>query len=318
MKNFFDNQNLTRIAWKWKTHLLIVGIVTIIAAAVFSGPTFITPLYKSTARLYPTNLQTMSEESESEQLLEIINSQDIKWRMIDAFNLDKVYKVDRNDPHYHAYILNEFNDHVSFKKTEYETVEVTVMDEDPVRASNMCDSLITFYNQKVGHLHSLKYWEVVHIAVKFMKKINKQLDTLMVDIDGMREKYGLLDYTTQAKEVTRGYMKELSDNKENTAGGRKIESLIHNLESKGGEYQLKAAMMSTLVHQRDSLKKIYDNSYADATKHITYSHRVQNPIPADKKAYPVRWLILLLSLVATEFLAILTILIIEGVKSTKQ
>ena len=318
MKNFFDNQNLIRIAWKWKIHLLVIGIVAIIAAAVFSGPAFITPLYKSTARLYPTNLYTMSEESESEQMLEIINSQDIKWRLIDAFNLDQVYKVNRDDPHYHAYILNEFNDHISFKKTEYETVEITVLDEDPVRAKNMCDSLITFYNQEVGHLHSLKYWEVVRIAKKYMKEVNYQIDTLMTNMNHLREKYGLLDYSTQVKEVTRGYMKELAENKQNSAGGRKIEKLIDNLKSKGGEYQLKEHMLKTLVNQRDSLKIVYDNSYSDATKKITYSHRVQNPIPADKKTYPVRWLIVLISLIATEFFALLVIFGVEGLKSSKQ
>lgn len=315
MKNFFDNQNLVRIAWKWRLHLIIVGIVTVIASVIFSGPTFITPLFKSTARLYPTNLSTMSEESESEQLLEIINSQDIKWRMIDAFNLDKVYKVDRNDPHFHAYILNEFNDHVSFKKTEYETVEISVLDEDPVRAKNMCDSLITFYNQEVGHLHSLKYWEVVHISEKDMKKIDYQIDTLLTAMNTLRSKYQILDYKTQVKEVTRGYMKELVENRGNTSGGKKIEKLLDNLESKGGEYQLMTSMMKTLTFQRDSLKMAYDWALSNATKHITYSHRVQNPIPADKKDYPVRWLIMLISLVAAEFLALVIIFSIEGFKS---
>ena len=37
-----------------------------------------------------------SEESQSEQLLEIINSLDIKLRIIDAFNLSEVYKIKKD------------------------------------------------------------------------------------------------------------------------------------------------------------------------------------------------------------------------------
>lgn len=317
MKNFFDNQGLFVIVWKWKLHLLLVGVVTIIAAAIFSSSTFITPRYKSTARIYPVNLSRLSDESKSEQMEEIINSQDIKLRMIKAFRLDTVYHISKDDPHYLSYILNEFNDWVSFKKTEYETVEITVLDENPKRAADMCDSVITFYDQKVGEMHRLKYFEVVKISQKGMNEINYQIDTLLTRMNQVREKYQILDYDNQVKEVTRGYMTELAENKSNTPGGRKIEQIVDNLEKKGGEYQLMSNMMNTLTNQRDSLKRIYFNSLSDAEKRITYSHRVQNSIPADKKSYPVRWLIVLLSVIATEFLAMLTIFGIEGIKPSK-
>ena len=122
MTNFFDNQNILEIIWKWKKHLIVVGILAIVVSVIFSSPMFIQPKFKSTARIYPSfNIYTFSDESESEQMLEFINSQDIKFRVIDAFNLSEVYKISKNDPMYQTFILAEFNDNVSFKKTEYET-----------------------------------------------------------------------------------------------------------------------------------------------------------------------------------------------------
>ncbi|MDD4144560.1 MAG: Wzz/FepE/Etk N-terminal domain-containing protein, partial [Prolixibacteraceae bacterium] len=105
MNDFFDNQRILQLIWNRKYHFIITGIIAIIISAVFSGPAFIKPKFKSTARVYPTNLWPLSEESESEQMLEIMNSKDIKIKMCEAFELDKVYRLNKKDPHYMTYLM---------------------------------------------------------------------------------------------------------------------------------------------------------------------------------------------------------------------
>ncbi|MFW5832193.1 MAG: Wzz/FepE/Etk N-terminal domain-containing protein, partial [Prolixibacteraceae bacterium] len=61
MNNFFDNQRIFEIIWKRKFHFITIGTVAVLLAAIYSGPAFIKPKYKSTARIYPTNLGEMSE-----------------------------------------------------------------------------------------------------------------------------------------------------------------------------------------------------------------------------------------------------------------
>ena len=64
MTNFFDNQHLIEIIWKWKKHLIAVAILAIVISAIFSSSTFIKPKFKSTARIYPSkNIYVFSEES---------------------------------------------------------------------------------------------------------------------------------------------------------------------------------------------------------------------------------------------------------------
>ena len=65
MNNFFDNQRILTLIWKRKFHFIIVGVIAVILWAIFSGPTFIKPKFKSTARIYPSNISEMSEESEN-------------------------------------------------------------------------------------------------------------------------------------------------------------------------------------------------------------------------------------------------------------
>lgn len=316
MTNFFDNQSLLEIIWKWKKHLIIVGVLAVLFSAIFSSSVFIQPKYKSTARIYPSfNIYTFSDESESEQLLEFINSQDIKFRVIDAFNLSDVYKISKSDPLYQTYILAEFNDNVSFKKTEYETIEITVLDVDPKRACAMCDSIVSFLDDKIRSVHKIKFEEVVKIASKDLKSLDHEIDSIRAKMDVLRKEYKILDYESQAKEVTRGMVNVLSEQKKNTSGGKELQEWMKNLSEKGGEYEILANIQKTSLVERDSIKKVYDQALSNSKKKINYGQLVQNPVPADKKAYPVRWLIVLASTLSALFVAMLFILVLENRKN---
>lgn len=315
MINFFDNQNLLDIVLKWKKHILIVGVLAVLFSSIFSSSVFIKPKFKSTARIYPSfNIYTFSDESESEQLLEFINSQDIKFKVIDAFNLSEVYHISKSDPLYQTYILNEFNDNVKFKKTEYETVEISVLDVDPKRACAICDSIISFLDAKIRSVHKIKYEEVVKIATKDLKKIDHEIDSLNTQLNILRKDYKILDYETQAEQITKGMVKVLAEQKKNSAGGKELQEWMKNLSEKGGEYEIMANLQKTCLEERDSIKKVYDQALSNSRKVINYGQRVQNPVPADKKSYPIRWLIVLISTFASLFIALLVILVLENNK----
>ncbi len=305
MNDFFDNQQIFLLIRKHFLHFVIIGVVAVVLSAIFSGPAFITPKYKSSARMYPVNLATMSTESESEQMLEIINSNDIKFRMFDAFRLDEVYEFDKNEPSYLTYMLGEYNSHVSTNKTEFETVEISVMDKDPQRAAAMCDSIISFYNEKVREMHTVKNWEMVQILQNNMKLRIAERDSLHEVLKLQREQYRILDFPLQVREVTRGYMEALSAGRDNTPGGREIKQLYENLSNKGGDAYMAETHFRKLNSTIDSLKFLYDINISEATKHITYCFVVEKPIPADKKAYPVRWMIVAVFTLASLFMALL-------------
>lgn len=316
MTNFFDNQNLLDALWKWKKHLIVVGILAVISSAFFSSSIFIKPKFKSTARIYPSkNIYVFSDESESEQLLEIISAQDIKLRLIDAFDLSKVYKISKNEPQYLTYMMSEFNDNISFKKTEYETVEISVMDTDPQRAAAMCDSIISFLDEKILMMHRIKYVEAANVAKKEINLITHQIDSVRAKMDFMRKEYKILDYGLQTKEITKGMVDILVKQKENTAEGRRIEKWMKDLTENGGEFDNLNKQQLMMTTQIEALKKIYDEAVSGSNKKIIYGQRVQNPIPADKKSYPLRSLIVFISTFAALFAAILVVLFLENKKN---
>jgi capsular polysaccharide biosynthesis protein len=312
MEQFFDLHRIFKTLWKWKVQLLIVTLIAIVAAAVISSPLFIKPKYKSSARIYPVNIAEYSEESESEQLLEFVNSTDLKFRVVDALKLDEVYKISKEDPLYRTYILAEFNKNIGFKKTEYETVEIRALDQDPQRACNIVDTIIHYYNKKIQTVHGQKYLEVADIAKRDLALRQKEVDSLFSRIDSLRKNYGLLDYDAQVEAASMGLYEGLAAKNPNP----KAEKMLENLRQAGGEFLYLQNRLKAREKVIDSLQVEYDWAISHATKEITYSLVVEHPFPSDKKAYPVRWLIVLVSMIAAFAFASLTVLVIEYIRES--
>lgn len=311
MNDFFDNRRILDIIWNRLLHFIIIGVIAVLLSAVFSSPFFITPKFKSSARVYPSNISAISEESETEQMLEIMNSIDIKLKMMVAFNLDEVYKIDKDFPQYMTAMLGEYNKHVAARKTEFETVEIQIMDEEPTRAKLMCDSLIHFYNLKVREMHAAKNWEMVKILKDNLDIRSKERDSIMELLTVNRNNYQILDFQQQVPEITRGYMRALAEGRENSAGMREIRKIYDNMIHKGAETHILENRFVNLVQTIDSLKSLYDINISEAQKEITYSHIVENPLLPDKKAHPVRWIIVAFSLMSALFVALLAFMVLD-------
>jgi len=311
MNNFFDNQRILNLIWKRKFHFIIVGVVAMLLGGIFSGPTFIKPKYRSTARLYPSNISEMSEESRTEQMLEIINSNDVKIKMFNAFNLDEAYGVKKDDPQYLTYMFDIYNKNVKTSKTQYETVEIDVMDFVPQQAADMCDSIIHFYNQKVGQIHKTKTWEMVEILQKQLDKKYVEIDTVATKLNQVRAETGIIDFKNQVPEVTRGYMTALATGRGSAADTKEIKKLYDSMVEKGSDSYWLEKRYNYLINEIDSVNTLYEINLSEFQKNITYSHIVESPFPADKKSYPVRWLIVVFSAFSAVFFALLVFLVLD-------
>lgn len=314
MENFFNNERIFKSLWRWKIHIGISVLAAIVLAAIISSSLFIKPKFKSTGKIYPVNTQIYSKESESEQMLEDIRSVDLKFRLIEAFHLDKVYKISKSDPLYKTYIIDKLNKNTSFKKTEFETVEISVLDENPQRASDMVDSMILYFNQHLQHQHSVKYLEVADIAQRDLTMKNAEIDSLSNLLSTYSKDYNLLDYNAQVEAATTGLMEAAA------RGGdqRPAKEMLENLKQKGIEFNRLHSQLKDFQRVADSLKVQHDWGISHGTKKITYSIVVENPFPADKKSFPVRWLIVMLSALGAFMASIIVVLLIDYVNETNK
>ena len=117
MDNNFNNLSLVQLILKWKWHIIIITVAAAICGAIFSSSMFITPLYKSVAVAYPANISPYSDESETEQMLEIINSRSIMDSIIEKYDLWTDYKIDKNYKFAKTYMINEYRSKIKISKT---------------------------------------------------------------------------------------------------------------------------------------------------------------------------------------------------------
>ena len=311
MKTYYDNSSIAGIILKWWVHIVVIAIVAILLGILFSSPIFITPKYKSYAIAYPHNIAPYSDESETEQMLQLLQSKDIIDSVIKKFDLAKHYKVDSSFKYFYSTIYYEFGQNISITKTPYESVNITVFDKDPVMANDIVLAMIHFYNLKVRKTHNDKYLEVIRMYTPIIDKKQAHIDSLKHQLYLLSTEYGLIDYDAQALEITKGYLRTVMGASSTSINQREVMRLKKNIEEHGGDLIELVESIKNEAQNFSMLRVDYENAVRFYTDELSYANIVTPPYPADKKAYPVRWLIVAFTLIATIFLTIIIILIIE-------
>ncbi len=308
----FNNIGVLIQLFKWKKVLLIVLIVSTILSLFFSSSIFITPMYKSTAYVYPVNLMKFSGESESEQMIQILESFDIRNKIFSDFPLHQHYKIKKSDKNYYTKLNVEYESNVTFSLTQYASVKIEVLDIEAQMASDMVDSIISYFNSKVSDLHKTKIKEVLEGKRLTMLQKGKEIDSLEALLNILRRDFGILDYGVQAERLTEGYIKLLVEQREQQKQLEEVKNQIKNLKEKGGEFLALNSLIWSARNVYNTTKIEFEQALQEYTKKITYVQVVTSPFPADKKAYPKLWLILFLTVFSSELLAIIILGVLEN------
>jgi hypothetical protein len=305
MGDFFASGSLLRLIYRWKYHLTAIVVIAAAAATVFSGEWFIKPKFRSTAVLYPSNLIPYGSETPTEQMLQLLQANDIRNNIIQKYDLAGHYGIDTASAGGYSYLLAEFDDNVIVRKTEYESVKIDVWDTDPDTAAMIARDMIRFLDLKARMLQREKSMEVVQIFRKQLAEKKVEMDSMEAQLKDLRVKYGILDYEAQVKETTKRYLQEVKTG--NKASLAEIDMMLRNLEEKGGEFVAVEEHLKKSRKVYNDIKVEYENALKDITKELTYSNIVVKPVPADKKSYPVRWIIVVGYTASAFFLALLAL-----------
>jgi hypothetical protein len=308
MADVFNHMDLFRLALKYKKPLAVLVLASGLLAFFFSSPLFIPPKFKSSAVIYPSNLIPYGIETPSEQMLQLFQSNVIKDSLIRRHQLSRHYGVDESKTGWKTNLMLEVSENIRVSKTEYEAVEIEVLDTNPDTAYRMMRSMIYFFNKITRNIHKEKSQEVVNIVSRQIMLKQKEIDSISLALKEIKIKYGIIDYKSQAKEAAKEYYRSLGGNPKKTAD---IVVSIRNLEEKGNDF---IALNEQLKSGLDNLYKLkidLDNAVRDVTKELTYTNVIIQPMRPDKKAYPIRWLICSFTMLSTLLGSLIVISIVE-------
>ena len=302
-----SNYHFLKLIIKWRFQFIIVTVAAIIVASIFSSEMFIPAKYKSFAIVYPSNLTPYGHESPAEQMMQLLESADIRNSIIKKFDLCKRYEIDTTAKSGKSSLIATYESNVSISRTQFESVEIKVLDTDPQIACDMVKEIISALNLKARNLQRDKTKEVLVVLTNELNYKQHQLDSINDRLNELRNKYQILDYKAQSKEVLKGYVKSLGNGK----GSKEINEMMKNLEEKGGDYYSSVSVYDELLKGYSVIKLQYDETWKDFNKELTYTNMVTYPSPSDKKAYPIRSLIVLISAVSANMFLFLVLVILD-------
>lgn len=304
MKKYFENDDILWLIWRWKKPLFIILAISTLVATLISSPLFIKPKYKSFVKVYPSNLAKYSEESPSEQMLQFLESDVIRNQLIKEFNLLNHYDIKEDDKHKINKLYDAYNDNINFIKTKYESVEIEVVDISPDTAFLIASRLIGLYNQQVKVIQDAQTKESVNTLKYMLTQKEAQMDSLEKKLNFLSVKYGILDYDLQVESLTAEYYSVLSSNSSDSKKVLTLKTELDHLEEKGGEYKRLNQLLESVRNEYTKIKIDYDIQKKELLRDKTYANVVVNPFKSDKKVYPVRWLIISVSVSITMILSL--------------
>lgn len=307
------------LLWRNRKTFIYIGLITVVISSMVS--LFLTEYYKSSVIIFPARTSSLSlnessvrrgnvsdfgEEQEAEQLLQIINSEVLQERVIERNDLYSHYKIDADGLHARSKIRQLYTSNVSARRTQYNSIDISVIDVDPVKAAAIANSVAEFTDSvKNQMIRQRAQMSLRTIDVEY-NRLQDELNKVIMQLDTF-QKQGVVT------EVERAALVEAFGR----IGGRDITSanqlqkqINANLEF-GDEYDAQKRRREILTDQFLRFQNIKAQYQADARIEIPQKFVVDPAVPADKKSYPVRWLIVFGALMSVLFFTLLLLIFKE-------
>ena len=306
MDNYFDNTSMVQTIIKWKWHIIIITVIAAICGAIFSGSRFITPLYKSEATIYPTHTESYSDETVTEQMLQVLQSQEIMDSVVEKFDLMKHYKIDKSYKYWKTALVGEYRSNVSIARTPYDAVTVKVYDSDPEIAYAMVYEIFDQYCKMYKRILKAQRKEQADFFHSTLEDNEVFIDSLINRLSEIGTEYNVYDVTSQSREVTRAYL--------NNGGGKKLDEMMANLGQYGPEVNKINTLLDYAYENYHKTKYDFERENRYYTIDFSYGNIISAPFASDKKAYPIRWVVVALSAICACFISVLVVYVIENKK----
>jgi capsular polysaccharide biosynthesis protein len=360
-KNYsFDSLSVVEFLYKWRKPLLIVTLLAGIVSIIFTGPTFIKPRFKSTVVFYPATTNSISkallnenaydrsdplafgEEAEAEQLIQILYSDDIQSFIIEKYDLMNHYDIKPNAKFKNTQLAKKFSDNIRFRRTEYSSVEIEVLDTDPEIAAGIANDIAALLDEtknKIQRKQASKALNIVETQYQakreFVNKLNDSLNFFRA--------LGIFDYEVQIDHITdvyvqatsgaaesRAKLKVLRDKKisESDTGIVNNEARLAGYEASSGRLQQQldllgkfggaySSVKEQLEQENEELVKLrqrFDRAKVDVDEVLPVKFVVNSAKVAEKKTYPLRSIIVLLSTFGALLMSLLVLIAVENYK----
>lgn len=327
----FDSTNLLFFLLRYRIPLIGISLAAAIVSAVVS--LMIQEKYLSTVILFPAasnsiskslmtedvtgkqDINAFGEEEQAEQLLQMLNSDEISGYIREKYNLREHYGIDTASKYALTETVKQYEDNVTFKRTEFNSVRIDVLDHD----KNVAAAIANDIAAKLDSVRTRMQHDRAKVGLQIIEKEYLEMQAYMKSMEDSLtaiRKRGLYDFEVEIEQLTKAYYDALA--KGNQGLIKELESKLEIFANYGSAY---LSLTENLEYEREHLALLrakYEETKADASESLTTKFVVNKAWPSEKKAYPIRWLIVVVSTFSAFLLTVLGIIALENLRKFRK
>lgn len=319
-----DNALLRRI-WAWRNPLILSGLIggLISAAATF----LIEPEFQSSVVLFALPQQSIGaqfyeaekredilaygETEDAERLLQILNSDRVRRRIIDKYDLWAHYDIERGEAGAQAAMAKVYAGKVDAALTRYGSIRIDVFDKEPLMARDIANDIANLTDSVSNQLRNDRAMEAFRYAKQSLEQHQKGIERMEDRLADLRRE-GVYDYPVQIEGLNEQYATALAEGQPSRAAN--ILGKMEQLAPFATEFNQLTTKLEDAFEQEAVLKKRFDLNKLDAESQIPAAFVVDRAAVADKKARPIRWLITVMGAVSVALAALVFLLFRDAVR----
>ncbi|RYM33060.1 hypothetical protein ERX46_13495 [Brumimicrobium glaciale] len=298
---------------------IIAGIISIIVSLILPV------LYESNAIVFPTATSTVSfnaqsnakassmdfgEEENAEQLIQILQSSPLRNRIINKFDLAKVYDIDPKEDGYHHKLGKAYEGHIHFERTRFGSINISVLDESPQLAADIANKIVQLIDTVKNDLikeRTVPAFEINRRKLDQLKASQEQLNTEMDSLSQL----GVIDALSRSS-----LFAALNESK--TAEDKAFfkNQIDVNLKY-GSRYDALSDLREFRIEKMTDQEVSYEQAESDAVENFNHKFIVESAVASDKKAKPKRMIIVLVFTLASIILMFIALLIRDRIRTVK-
>ena len=313
------------LAFLFRRRKIVIGFTLLVSIAAYSLSFLITPLFLSTAIVFPSKSSSVSfyesrnvkassmdfgEEDQAEQLVQILQSSRIRDYVVSKYDLLKRYKIDADDPNKMFKLNKAYEGHFSFERTRFGSIKIDVLDEDPKQASEMANAVVYLIDTVKNQMIQERTLPAFEITKRKKDQLDKEIQELLDEMDRL-SKLGVVSLDVRSR-----LFQALVDSKSNTEKeelrnkidvNSKFGSLFDGLERSRNEK----------ISKLEDFKVAYEQAESDASTQFSHKFIVQKAEIADKKDQPKRLILTIIAAIGSFVFIVFCLLIIERYRELK-
>ena len=327
VNNAFD---LVRYAWGKKWILIALSSIALVASIIVS--LLITPRFKSGVVLFPAasvslskslvetssistdnrDILSFGEDEESERMLQILHSNQIKDHIVRKFDLMAHYEIDLSEAFPYTKLDNKYKSNIKFRRTEFMSIEIEVLDTDPEMAADIANEIAAYVDSTIHNMQWERAAEAFNIVEKEYLNAQHEIKLISDSLQKIR-RLGVIDYESQASSLNTAYANAIAQGNKTAAG--LIQNRMNTLSKYGGIYIELSQRLESEIGRMGQLKAKYVSSKVNVEQTLPQIFIVDKAVKAERKAVPKRSIIVFISTLSTFALSLLILLIIDQIKS---